>query len=250
MSIPYAKLAAYYDALNAEVNYTAWAKDLDTRMRELGIPEGSLVLDLGCGTGNMTLPLAKLGWDMIGIDRSIEMLSEAREKSAAEGLDILWLCQDMSEIELYGTVKATVCCLDCINYLTDAAALAECFRLVRLFTEPGGLFLFDVNTPYKFKNVYADRTYILEDESVFLSWENYFNEKTNICEFILTFFAKEEDGRYSRTEEVQRERCYSRPALERLLKKAGFEIVEVASNPMGAGLEEDTERWHFICRAI
>jgi len=250
MSIPYASLAAYYDALNAEVDYKAWAAQIDRRMRELGVPAGSLVLDLGCGTGNMTMPLAGLGWDMIGIDRSPEMLGEARDKASAAGLDVLLLCQDMSEIELYGTVRATVCCLDCLNYLTDAARLAECFRLVRLYTEPGGLFIFDVNTPYKFKNTYADRTYVLEDERVFCVWENDYNEKSNICEFVLTFFVMDEDGRYERLEEVQRERCYSRRTLERLLKKAGFEILEVASDAAGQAVAEDTERWHFICLAV
>lgn len=250
MSIPYAKLAAYYDVLNAEVDYSGWAGALDARMRELGIPAGSLVLDLGCGTGNMTMPLAKLGWDMIGVDRSPEMLCEAREKAVAGGVDLLLLCQDMTELELYGTVKATVCCLDCINYLTAAEDLAECFRLVRLYTEPDGLFFFDVNTPCKFNTVYADRTYVLEDESVFLVWENDYNVKTQICEFVLTFFTKEADGRYSRTEEIQRERCYSRSTLEHLLNNAHFEVLEVASDPMGAPLAENTERWHFICRAV
>ena len=158
----YTFLPAYYDRLNREIDYGKWAGDIADILRSHGIGEDSLVLDLACGTGSLTVCLARLGYDMIGADLSAEMLGIARSKSP----DVLWLNQDMRSFELYGTVKAVVCCLDSVNYLLKLKDLYDCFGLVHNYLEPDGLFIFDVNTGYKFEKIYAQNHYILDDGDI------------------------------------------------------------------------------------
>lgn len=218
----YSALAPFYDALNGEIDYGAWADFLEesfARLRPAGV---HTVLDLGCGTGRMTLELARRGYDMIGVDGSAEMLAVAREKAEQEGLSgsILFLQQDITEFELYGTVDAVVCCLDTVNHITDRAALGRCFRWVHNYLNPGGLFLFDVNTPYKFEHIYGDRAYLLEDGHAFCAWQNYYRKRSGLCDFYISLFVRGEDGRYTRSEHLQRERCYPLPTLRRMLTES------------------------------
>ena len=184
----YSELASVYDALNAEIDYAAWADFIEACFDKYMKKRPSIVLDLACGTGQMTSELAERGYDMIGADLSEEMLAVASARCADKR--VLWLCQDMKSFELYGTVGAVVCCLDSVNYLTGKHDLAECLSRVHNYLDPDGLFIFDVNTPYKFKNIYADNSYILETEAggVYCGWENYFNENTGVCDFYISIF--------------------------------------------------------------
>ena len=159
----YQAIARVYDRLNAEIDYTAWADFLERCFDRFLPTRPELVLDLACGTGSMTLALASRGYDMIGVDGSAEMLSEAYSR-ATEQPGILFLQQDMRTFELYGTVGAVTCCLDSLNYLLCTDDLDACFACVHNYLDPNGLFLFDMNTPYKFSNVYANNAYVLEDE--------------------------------------------------------------------------------------
>jgi SAM-dependent methyltransferase len=154
----YNAIARVYDKLNAEIDYEGWADFFESCFDRFLSERPSLVLDLACGTGRMTRELARRGYDMTGVDNSVEMLDIARNSSAE--YDILWLCQDMSEFELYGTVDVTVSCLDSINHITDTKKLKKCFELVHNYLIPDGLFIFDLNTRYKFENVYADNTFV------------------------------------------------------------------------------------------
>ena len=199
----------------------------------------------------MTLELARRGYDMIGVDGSADMLSVAYDRKAAAGLDgVLLLCQDMRAFELYGTVGAVVSTLDCVNYLTEKGDLDKCFSLVHNYLDPGGLFLFDVNTPYKFRHVFGDNAYILEDEDCFCAWQNDFDEATGLCRFDLSVFREEDDGRYSRADETQTERCYSREELTAALEAAGFGQVTFCGDLDGSAPTEATERWYIsaVCR--
>jgi SAM-dependent methyltransferase len=247
MSLPYSVIAECYDSLNSHVDYKGWAEGLSRILRSYGVKEGDLVLDLACGTGSVTLPLAELGYDMIGVDMSYEMLGVAMEKKAAS--PILWLCQDMRAFELYGTVAATVCCLDSINYLTGKVGLGKCFSLVHNYLDPDGIFIFDVNTPHKFDTVYSDRHYVLEGDGVTCAWKNYYDKKSGLCDFELSFFYEQEDGSYIRRDETQRERCWSIKTLSSLLVKNGFEVLSISSDLNGSPLTDDSERAFFICRA-
>ncbi|MBE6581666.1 MAG: class I SAM-dependent methyltransferase [Ruminococcaceae bacterium] len=244
----YSAIAECYDALNSHVDYEAFASFLNREIRAGGISDGSIVLDLACGTGNITLPLLKRGYDMIGVDLSDDMLNIARNKKG--GNKVLWLCQDMRSFELYGTVGAVVCCLDSINYLTSQNGLGKCFSLVHNYLDPNGIFIFDVNTPYKFEHIYGNNHYILEDDGIYCGWQNYFDKKSGLCDFELSFFYENGDGSYTRLDETQTERCYSIKTVTDLLIKNGFEIIKIISDFEGSPLKDTDERAYFVCRAI
>ncbi len=248
MSLSYSAIAECYDALNSHIDYSSWASFLHSEIRAGGVSDGSLVLDLACGTGNITLPLAALGYDMIGIDLSESMLNVARSKRG--GQDILWLCQDMRSFELYGTVGAVVCCLDSINYLTSKKDLAKCFSLVHNYLDPDGIFIFDINTPYKFEKVYGENHYILEDDGIYCGWQNYYSKKSGRCDFALSVFYEKGDGSYERFDEIQTERCWSMRTVKNLLASSGFNIIKTVSGFDCRPLSDTDERAYFVCRAI
>lgn len=249
----YDLIASIYDKVNKDVDYSAWAdfiEEIIKREYKNGNPE--LVLDLGSGTGSMTLELAKRGYDMTGIDYSVEMLDIARERAEKAGLSdkMLWLCQDMTEFELYGTVDVTVSCLDTVNHITDPSDLSRCFSLVHNYLVPDGLFIFDVNGRYKFENIYGSESYVIEDESSFLVWQNYYNEKSRICDFYISLFEECDDGRYERYDEDQRERMYTLRSLKRLLKDNGFEFIGAYSDFAFTEGSDDDERLYLVARCI
>lgn len=184
----YDLLAPIYDRVNEEIDYSAWADFLEKIIKREYKTPPALVLDLACGTGKMTLELARRGYDMTGVDYSPEMLDRARSSAEREGLDVLWLCQNMCEFELYGTVDFAVCCLDSINHLTRPKELDKCLSLVHNYLIPDGIFVFDVNGRYKFENIYADNAYVLDEDGAMCVWQNYYDEKKKICDFYITLF--------------------------------------------------------------
>ena len=246
----YSAIAGVYDKLNKDIDYGAWAGMIE-KLFDRCSTRPELVLDLACGTGRMTRELAARGYDMIGVDGSSDMLGEAYA-SGAEG--ILYLLQDMREFELYGTVGATVCCLDSLNYLLDAKDLKKTFSLVHNYSDPDALFMFDMNTPHKFERVYADNAYILEDESadggaIFCGWQNFYNSETKICDFYLSVFEEDEDGAYVRSDEHQQERCYTLGEVKEALDECGFELIGLFGGFDFKSPESDCERWYFVTRA-
>ena len=236
----YTVLAKFYDRLNSEVNYKKWAEFLHNKIEQHKQNEPEILLDLACGSGNMTVELAKYNYDMIGIDLSIDMLMEAEQKSF--GYDILYLNQDMRDFELYGTVDVVTCCLDSINYLLTKDDVRKCFRLVYNYLNPSGLFIFDVNTPHKFENIYADNTYVfeIEEDDIFCTWQNSYDKESHLCDFDLNIFVGY-SGKYTRYQEIQTERMYTHEELEKLLSETGFDIAEIVC--------ESDERWHFVCKS-
>ena len=243
----YEALAAVYDRLGNDIDYEAFADFYETRFLENG-ERPSLVLDLGCGTGKMTTLLAERGYDMIGVDASAEMLSHAASRAYSKGHRILFLEQDMREFELYGTVGAVVSSLDCINYLVEDGDVDRCFSLVHNYLDPNGLFLFDLNTPHKFRTVYGDNAYVLEDEGSLCAWQNEFDEKSGLCHFYLSVFERARDGRYTRSDEEQTERCYSEKEIRDALSRAGFVDVTFFGDAKGGAPTDTTERWFISAR--
>lgn len=248
----YTLLAPFYDALNGEIDYEAWADFLE---REFGryFPRGVReVLDLACGTGSMSLALARRGYDMVALDSSPEMLAVARARAEEAGLDreILYLCQDMCDFELYGTVDAVVSSLDSVNHITDRAALRRMLALVHNYLVPNGLFLFDVNSPYKFSEIYGQRDYVLEADGVVCAWQNDYRPRSGLCDFYITLFSEEKDGRYVRQDAHRRERAYSLKTLGRLLRESGFELLSVVGDLEGSEINDRTERYYIAARAI
>lgn len=245
----YDLLAPFYDEINSELNYSDWADFIEKIIeREYGQGKPELILDLGSGTGKMTVELARRGFDMTGVDRSAEMLNIAREAAASEGLDILWLCQDITEFELYGTVDVAVCCLDTLNHLTDKKSLYKCLSLVHNYVIPDGLFIFDVNGKRKFETVYSDMTYTMEEEGGVCIWQNDYNEKTKLCDFYITLFKEESDGRYRRFDDLETERMYTVREIKNALAKCGFEFVGAYSDYEFNEASDLSERIYFVAR--
>ncbi|MBQ8419600.1 MAG: class I SAM-dependent methyltransferase [Clostridia bacterium] len=242
----YGPISSVYDKLNAEIDYAAWADGVEAVFDKYLEKRPELVLDLACGTGKMTFELAHRGYDMIGADISADMLMRARAKQEDES--ILWLMQDMREFELYGTVGAVVCCLDAVNCLLCPEDLIKCFSTVRNYLDDGGLFLFDVNSPYKFKNIFADNAYILEDEGIYCGWQNEFDKESGICNFYLSLFKENEDGEYRRYDETQTERCYTEEELTAALTAAGLDVIGFFGGHDMSEKCPETERFYVVAK--
>ena len=243
----YGKFAQVYDLFMDNVDYEGWADCLEKHLKEEGIEDG-LVLELGCGTGTMTGLLARRGYDMIGVDNSEEMLAEAMEKKVEDGLDILYLLQDMQEFELYGTVRAAVSVCDSLNYITEKEELLQVFRLVNNYLDPGGIFLFFMNTVHKYRDILGDDT-IAEnrDEGSFI-WENSYDPDTGLNIYELAVFLPREDGLYEKCEELHCQRAYEQAEIEALIREAGMEIVGVYDAYTDKPASPDSERLLFIAR--
>lgn len=243
----YEKFAQVYDLFMDNIDYEEWADYITDHLKKYGIKDG-LVLELGCGTGTMTGLLADRGYDMIGVDNSGEMLAEAMEKRMESGQDILYLQQDMQEFELYGTVRAIVSVCDSLNYITEREELLQVFRLVNNYLDPEGLFLFDMNTIHKYRDILGDTT-IAEnrDEGSFI-WDNSYDPENGLNIYELAVFLPREDGLYEKAEEVHCQKAYSQEEIEELIREAGMELLEVYDAYTGRPAADDSERLFFIAR--
>ncbi len=236
----YTALASVYDRINGEA-YKPYA-ELLCEYFSLADIEVREVLDLGCGTGGITALLADKGYDMIGLDISPEMLNVARERNY--GKNTLLLCQDMCEFELYGTVQAIYSSFDCLNYITKNKDLAQVFVLARNYLEAGGLFIFDVNTEYRYKNVFGKNNFVYDFDEFFAVWRNSYDENKKICEFEIDIFTENEDKSYDREFESQTQKFHPR---EELLKAAeGFELVLVSGGKGFDGCEENEKEYYVF----
>ncbi len=248
----YDLLAPFYDEVNKDINYSEWADFIEKIIKRYYDGRPELVLDLGCGTGKMTLELSRRRYDMTGIDISPEMLDTARRTAEDEGISdkILWLCQDMTEFELYGTVDVTVSCLDCINHLTDKKSLDKCFALVHNYLVPGGLFIFDINGKRKFEEIYADNSYVIEEDGNVCVWQNYYDDKRGVCDFYITVFEEGSDGRYERYDDIQKEKMYTLRSIRSSLNKNGFEFLGAYNDYDFTEADDSAERIYIVCKCI
>ena len=244
----YESFARVYDIFMDEVPYGEWCARLTALLEENGIRDG-LVLDLACGTGSMTRLLSQAGYDMIGADSSPEMLEIAREKtSEKEAEKILYLMQDMRSFELYGTVRAVISVCDSLNYVTEEEDLLQVFRLVNNYLDPGGVFLFDVNTHYKYEVLIGDRTIAeTRDECSFI-WENSWYPEEKINEYDLTLFVREEEDLYRRFTETHYQKAWPAQQIAELLRKAGFDQIQAFDGYSSAPADRESERILFCAR--
>lgn len=245
----YTSFARVYDTFMDNVPYHDWANYLQDLLREYDIWDG-LILDLGCGTGSMAEELAKRGYDMIGVDNAEDMLEIAMEKRMESGYDILYLLQDMREFELYGTVRGIVSVCDSVNYITEEADLLEVFRLVNNYLDPMGVFIFDFNTEYKYREILGERTIAEEREECSFIWENYYDDEDKINEYVLTLFLQEEEEAdlYRKYQEQHFQKAYTLEEMKYLLEKAGlvFEVAYDAYTKEAA--HEKSERITVVAR--
>lgn len=246
----YQSFAQVYDLFMNEVPYEEWADYIQSLLTEYGVEEG-LVLELGCGTGALTEALSARGYDMIGVDNSADMLEIAMEKKAKSGRDILYLMQDMRAFELYGTVKAVVSICDSVNYITEEEDLLQVFLLVNNYLDPGGIFIFDLNTLYKYREIMGENTIAENRPEGSFIWDNYFDEETGINEYDLAIFIPEgERGLYRKYEEIHYQRGYELETVKRLLRQAGLEYVTAYDAFTRYAPAIDSERIYVLAREI
>ncbi len=238
----YNRFASVYDKLISDVDYNKWADYYFKIFSRYGL-DAKLGLDLGCGTGSMTRVLSERGVDMTGIDISEDMLMVAQQKN--EDGKILYLNQDMADFELYGTVDFIVSSLDCMNYITDKRDFLKVLKLANNYLNPGGLFIFDINTKYKLETVLGNNTFVLEDDDVFCSWQNEYDKGRKLCDFYLTFFAKESEG-YTRFDEHHTERAYDIDEICDMVKKSGMRLLKVYDSLSFKEPKAKSERVFFV----
>ncbi|MCR5651382.1 MAG: class I SAM-dependent methyltransferase [Lachnospiraceae bacterium] len=249
---PYEALSRVYDVfMDGDIPYDEWALHIKKILEENGINDG-LVCDLGCGSGMMTVKLAGLGYDMTGIDSSPEMLMQARERS--EDRDILYLNQDITSFELYGTVRAFVSTGDAMNYIINTEDLCRVFALVKNYLDPGGIFIFDVHTPYYYKEICGSNTFSSVDEEGAYIWENDYDEETGENRYNVTLFIKDyvnlndldDQEIYRRYEEEHIEKAYSMVDIKKMAENAGMHILSITDGYTGAPLKADSARALFV----
>ena len=237
----YDLFAEYYDELMGEVDYPARARYIDGLIKQCK-PDARLLVDLACGTGSMTVEFAAKGYDVIGVDLSENMLSKAREKSDGS---ILYLCQSMQELDMYGTIDAFVCTLDSLNHIEDREQLLLALSRVSLFLEPDGVFVFDMNTLYKHEHILADNAFVYETEDVFCVWQNEYCGEGRV-EIMLDFFEQQPDGSYLRESEFFTETAYSLAETKRLLEEAGLQLLAAYDDMTSLPPSPESERMVFV----
>lgn len=243
----YTDFAPVYDILMEHIPYDKWADYIEKILKRHGIDKG-LVLELGCGTGTMTRLMAQKGYDMIGIDISEDMLSLAIQRSQKKDDGILYLCQDMREFELYGTVAAIYCVCDTINYMLTTDDLGKVFQLAGNYLDPGGLFIFDMDTIYLYEKVLADKTtYIEHDKGTFI-WDNNFYPEEMINEVNLTMFIKQANSLYSKHQEIHTRRAYDIETIRRLLDEAGLDMIGAFHELTDEEPRPDSERIYVVAK--
>lgn len=244
----YGIFSAYYDRLMTDAGYAQRAEYLLSLFRMHTGRRPDTMLDLACGSGNLTLELAQRGIDMIGVDSSGDMLALAAEKAIGRALRVLWLEQDMRELDLYGTVECAVCTLDSLNHLLRISELVTVFRHLSLFIEPGGWLIFDVNTPYKHSKILSENAFVFEESDFFCVWRNHFIKSTCEVDMLLDFFVPSGEDSYSRLTDTVRERAYSRRTWENCLRKTGFYTSAVYEDMKTCDPSPRCERWVFVAQ--
>lgn len=258
----YTDFASVYDEFMDNTPYGEWGEFIVSKIEEYGISkplrdsqdllesEKNLILDLGCGTGTLTQALYDKGYDMVGVDNSEDMLRIAMEKRDEAGAEILYLLQDMRALELYSTVGTVISVCDSVNYILEEDELQTVFELVNNYLYPGGLFIFDFNTVYKYQEVIGDATIAENREECSFIWENYYHEDEEINEYDLTIFVEEEDGLFRRFQETHYQRGYTVETMRSLVEAAGMQIVEILDADTHGEVREQSERVYVIAREI
>lgn len=247
MEESYSVLARRYDALMSDINYAGYADFYENTINEYAPSAPKKLVDLGCGTGSITVLMAKRGFEVCGIDLSFEMLAAAQKKASDGHLKIIFAEQDMRYLDCGGGYGAAVCSFDGMNYLTDAGAFAECASRVYSSLVPGGMFIFDLNTKYKYEHIISGNSFVYELDDMMLVWQNYYKKSSGVCDYYLTFFEKEGKS-WRRTDEYQSQRCFSERSVRKTLGEAGFDIIKTVSDINGSPVTGSSERIFYICR--
>lgn len=242
----YTGFAPVYDMYMDNIPYDDWANNISNIFQKYNMPM-EIVCDLGCGTGQMTRRLKAKGYDMIGIDISYDMLMEAMEAEDSDG--ILYLCQDMRDFELYGTVGAVVSVCDSINYLKDTDELLTVCKLVNNYLDPKGLFVFDIKTVHYFKKLGSSIIAENREEGSFI-WENDYDEETRDNFYYLTIYEENDEGTFDRYEEEHLQHAFTIDEVKSAIKESGLQLLEVLDVSTMKAPTEDSDRLYFIAREV
>lgn len=243
----YNDFALVYDELMKDVDYEQWSDYIEKIFIKNAVSP-SLILDLGCGTGSFCIEMTKRSYEMIGVDNSDEMLSVAKNKSIEQNCDILYLNQDITDFELYGTVDAAICMMDSVNYITSLHKLNKMFKLLNNYLNPNGIFIFDLNSTYKLKNVLPKNTYYSNNEDISYIWNSYYSKQNNICTFDLTFFLKQHNKSYKRFDETHYERAYSSSQISKVCQASGFSLEQIYNGLSFNKPHSKSTRLFYVCR--
>ena len=244
----YNNFSKYYDVLMSDVDYSARTDYVLSLFKKYGkVPE--LLLDLACGTGGFSNEFSAREISVIGVDISEEMLAVAQQKSMAANRDILYVCQPAQELNLHSEVDGAVCLLDSLNHITDYSDFCEVFVKVSGFLKKGGLFIFDMNTEYKHKNILADNTFVIEEGDVFCVWQNFYDETEKSTDIVLDFFERK-DNMYIRSSEDFLERAYSLSQITSAAENAGLKIEAVFGDMSELPLSDIEQRAVFVLKKI
>lgn len=245
----YHSFSYFYDKLTSNISYKERAEYFDKLIKKHN-GNKNILLDLACGTGSLSEEFSRMGYDVIGVDASEEMLNEALDKKFDSGLNIQYLCQDMTKLDMFGTIDVTICALDSINHLKNAEEVQTTFGKVSLFCEPNGLFIFDVNMPYKHQNVLADNTFVYDMDDVFCVWQNSFNteSKDYRVDISLDIFGKTENGLFERYYDELSEIAFEREVIEKMLVSAGFSVEAVYDFDTVNPPMDNSEKLVFVAR--
>lgn len=242
----YKDFAFIYDELMNEVDYNGWVEYIEKTIEKEGTKVQN-ILELACGTGNLTIPLTKKNYDIAGIDISEEMLGVAREKAEKEGVELVLLQQDIAELDFDITnLDCVLCACDGFNYITYDEDLENVFKKTYELLKENGLFIFDISSFYKLSSVLGNNMYGENREDVAYMWQNYFDDEENLVEMELAFFVKDEDGRFERFEEVHQQRAYTEEEILDMLQSVGFKDIKVYSDFTFEAPKEDSERIFFV----
>ena len=245
--MPYQQFSQYYDLFTKNVNYPGRAAYFDRIIKRFA-PESRLLLDLACGTGSLSVELAKYGYQVIGTDGSVDMLSVAAEKARTDSLDILFISQKMQDLALIVPVDAAVCALDSLNHITEKGVLCRVLGRVFRFLKPGGIFVFDVNTLYKHRKVLSNNAFLFEESGVFCAWQNEYSEENHVVTIYLDFFEKIRDNQYKRSCECFQERAYSHRELTGIVRESGMELIACYDEDSFLPAHSKTQRAVYVCR--
>ena len=245
----YGDFAYYYDVLTENVDYESRCDYIYNLLADNGVSKG-ILLDLACGTGSLSMLLSEKGYEVIGVDASEEMLSVAQEKKYESEADAIFLCQKMEELDLFGTINAAVCTLDSINHVTDEEKVKEIIRRVSLFMEDKGIFVFDVNTPYKHREVLGNNTFVYDMDEVYCVWQNETDENMLTTVSLDIFERDEQEDAYYKYSEQFQERGYELSFLCELLKENKFELIGIYEEMTTEAVKDNTERAVFVARKI
>ena len=256
----YQDFAEVYDRFMDNTPYEEWGKRLDSLIRRYGVSrpdreaakpldaERNLVVDLGCGTGTLTEIMYEKGYDLAGVDASESMLNIALEKKEKSGAEILYLQQDMRDLELYGTAGTIYSVCDSLNYILDEEELAEVFLLVNNYLFPGGIFIFDFNTEYKYREVIGENTIAESREDCSFIWDNFYDREEGINEYDLTVFVREEGEMFRRFTETHYQRGYTVEQMLALVERAGMTVLEVTDADTGRAVTEESQRVYVVAK--